>query len=587
MPRIRKKTSKRGTTNQRQKIKKKVSESHRKSKKAARKDKAAGNVHKKSKKDPGIPNDFPYKDQILAEAAQQRREAAEERQRRKEEKRALLGDVSSRPADADALEEDPADAEVLDGVMSLRAAPNVSAVNTTNILEAPMDVTPALPVLPGPPSLREVLNAADVVLHVLDARDPASSLSEILLESVSAKKVALVLNKADTIPQESLSNWLGYLRLKYTVFPVRSASGLLPTDPIPQPFNKKSPKPKIDDAIGLAPIWEMFDAVCSGLSRDELTVALVGVTNSGKSSLMNSLVKAMAVPIYSSASSALARRPHTTCTAQEVVTEIPGSGAKRVKLIDTPGLMFLHAESDQSEREKVRAKDLLLRCRGKLDRLKDPLFCVEHVMALANAQDLMLSYNLPAFTQGDPNALLASMAKVHGLVKKGGVLDHAGAARILLRDWSTGKLVRYTLPTDGPRSNVADVKDEIVNMLSTKKHLRKAGKLIRMTTGPTDTRQVIMDEEWEEESSEEDGGEEEGEEDDDKNGVRVDGEDGDDDEGMSGDEEAAAAEAEEESDSAPEVTAPPAKRKKTVSFAAGSGDSHRRKGGSAGGRKRR
>jgi len=74
MPRIRKKTSKRGTTNQRQKIKKKVSESHRKSKKTARKDKAAGNVHKKSKKDPGIPNDFPYKDQILAEAAQQRRE---------------------------------------------------------------------------------------------------------------------------------------------------------------------------------------------------------------------------------------------------------------------------------------------------------------------------------------------------------------------------------------------------------------------------------------------------------------------------------------------------------------------------------
>ena len=39
-------------------------------------------------KDPGIPANFPYKDQILAEIAEQRRQAAEAKEKRKEEKQA-------------------------------------------------------------------------------------------------------------------------------------------------------------------------------------------------------------------------------------------------------------------------------------------------------------------------------------------------------------------------------------------------------------------------------------------------------------------------------------------------------------------
>ncbi|KAF8271732.1 GNL3L/Grn1 putative GTPase-domain-containing protein [Lactarius quietus] len=71
MPRIRKKTSRRGTTAQRVRIKHKATESRKKAKKAAKKD-----VTWKSKKskDPGIPNNFPYKDQILAEIAEERRQ---------------------------------------------------------------------------------------------------------------------------------------------------------------------------------------------------------------------------------------------------------------------------------------------------------------------------------------------------------------------------------------------------------------------------------------------------------------------------------------------------------------------------------
>ena len=64
------------------------------------------------KKDPGIPNLFPYKDKILAEVEEKRRLKAEETERRKEEIRALKnGKTTSEVANGAPVEaEDDGDA---------------------------------------------------------------------------------------------------------------------------------------------------------------------------------------------------------------------------------------------------------------------------------------------------------------------------------------------------------------------------------------------------------------------------------------------------------------------------------------------
>ncbi|KAG8218300.1 hypothetical protein J3R82DRAFT_3914 [Butyriboletus roseoflavus] len=486
MPRIRKNTSKRGTTRQREKIKHKVSEHRKKAKKQARKDKAAGKlVQKKSKKDPGIPNNFPYKDQILAEVAEQRRQAAAERQRRKEEKRAAVtgdesNDLEKSPTPED-IDVDEQDGQGFDGVMSLRPALIPKSKDNSNVVT---ERIPAVPVFPGPSTLRQVVQKADVVLHVVDARDPAAGISDALAEAAQGKLIVLV-NKADTVPRESLEQWLVHLRTSFTVLPFRVSSAFMPSG---TPRNKNAKLIRKDDALGLTGLWTHLDDLTQTKNSEELVVAVTGVTNSGKSAVINSVLGSDVFSIYDTHMAASAKGPFTTTSAQEVVATMPGNDARRVRFIDTPGLQ----------------------CRGRIDQLKDPLFGVTDIVARGDTQDLMLAYNLPAFLQGDVTGFLAGLARVSGLIKKRGVLDHAGAARIVLRDWGTGRLMRYSMP-GGTSGGTREGDAAVLGAVRSRRELRSAVevKLVKMDAGVSDTREVEWDVMWGDEEEDEDEEEEE------------------------------------------------------------------------------
>ena len=65
MPKIRKKTSKRPTLRKQYSVQKKVKEHHRKIKKESKKLSKLGLRPKRMKKQPGVPNLFPYKEEML------------------------------------------------------------------------------------------------------------------------------------------------------------------------------------------------------------------------------------------------------------------------------------------------------------------------------------------------------------------------------------------------------------------------------------------------------------------------------------------------------------------------------------------
>lgn len=551
MPKIRKKTTNRAKTNDRAKLKHKVKESRKKKVKAAKKNPQWKSKHKK---DPGIPNDFPYKDQILAEVAEQRRVAAEEKQKRKEEKRLLAArakaGLSNEEGDdavsQEQMEVDHDDELELtgkdrlnvgsDGIASLSAKLVNKALKPrpklVEVEEADEEEEDSVPVLINRdlPNLKSALDSADVIVQVLDARDPMScrSLHLEMLAKESGKKMLLVVNKIDACPREAVASWTAYLRSEYPALLFRSATAFLPTGP--EQVNVKAKgkgKGKVtvpaDDAVGVDSVLECLGQWAQE-KRNEvpLTVAVVGITNVGKSSFVNSLLRKRALPVYSLSSSS--RGPTTTELPQETTLEVAG---KQIRFIDTPGLSFA-AHDDEEEghaqdQNEIRGRDILLRNKGRIDRLKDPSFPVAHIVARGNAEDLMLLYSIPAFAKGDAEAFLSGVARANQLIKKKGQLDLTGAARIVLRDWSLGKLARYTTASapapssDNAALDVAKLyaNDEpILASLKTRKEMRKAGGVVKFSPGAVETRKVAVDEPWVGLAGEDDEEGEESEEDD-------------------------------------------------------------------------
>ncbi|OCH95890.1 hypothetical protein OBBRIDRAFT_441971 [Obba rivulosa] len=496
MPRIRKKTSKRGSTNQRERIKHKAAETRKKRKRDERK-----NPQWKSKqaKDPGIPNNFPYKDQILAEVAEQRRQAAEEKQRRKEEKK-LAKDQVEHAESSDGEDSDTA----FDGVSGLnvraRKATGAKAAATAIEVEQVEDEVPVL-MNPDLPNLKAVLDIADIVVEVLDARDPLRCRSAHVEELAESKKVLLVLNKVDTCPREAIASWSESFRAEYPTVFFRSASAFLP--PTADPTGKGKAKERADDAWGLNEVTACLQRWAKEKTGGgPLVVAVVGVVNAGKSSFVNSLLRKASLQTYVLSSTVTQEGPTTTTHPQEVSTEIDG---RQFRIIDTPGLSW-HSPSveDAQEHERLRASDILLRNKGRIERLKDPAPVVSEIVSRAGREDLMLFYNLPAFAEGDSDAFLSGIARSHGLIKKGGVLDLAGAARIVLRDWSTGKFPRYAVPSSTASSSPKDpsfahvyAKDEqILSKLPTRKEMRKSKGVVKMKAGAFEVRRVVLDASW-------------------------------------------------------------------------------------------
>lgn len=211
----------------------------------------------------------------------------------------------------------------------------------------------------------------------------------------------------DTCPREAVASWSSYLRSEHPTFLFRSATSFLPEIPVTQSqpqVKKGKAKAKIpaDDSVGGESVLVCLAQWAKEKKGDEpLVVAVIGVTNVGivarlfhttrmlislllfffwqvgKSSLINSLLKRAALPVYTLASSS--RGPTTTELPQEVTLEFEG---QKIHFIDTPGLSFISKSEDDEEDdeddvdstvlEQYRARDILLRSKGRIDRLKDP-----------------------------------------------------------------------------------------------------------------------------------------------------------------------------------------------------------------------
>uniref|UniRef100_A0A8C8ABW3 Guanine nucleotide-binding protein-like 3 n=1 Tax=Otus sunia TaxID=257818 RepID=A0A8C8ABW3_9STRI len=385
------KASKRLTCHKRYKIQKKIREHHRKVRKEAKK-----RGRKKPKKDPGVPSAAPFKEELLREAEQRKQRLEELKQKQKlnrqkehEKKRKLEAKKNA------AKIKEKAEGKV--GVWY--------DFDSLKLIEA-----------------IKVIEASDVVLEVLDARDPMGCRCPQLEQAVTCsggdKKLLLVLNKIDLVPKENLEKWLNYLKKEFPTVAFKSATLMK------------------DRTMVRALTTECFGSKCLlkllqeyGKTQNKaIQVGVVGFPNVGKSSIINSLKGVRACNV------GLARG--VTKSMQIVHID------KQTKVLDSPSII---ADPSNSALALALRSIIGTEESGSADVLEG----VDAILNHCSKQQVIMHYSIPDFRNTEE--FLTLLGQKRGMLKKGGVPDIESVAKLLLCDWTGAKISYHSQPPGSQR----------------------------------------------------------------------------------------------------------------------------------------
>ncbi|GAO49374.1 hypothetical protein G7K_3525-t1 [Saitoella complicata NRRL Y-17804] len=480
-----KKKSKRGTARQKFKIEKNVREHARKQRKLAKNDPT---WRSKLKKDPGIPNLFPYKEKLLSEIEEKKRRFAEEKLRKKMENQAAGNAPEEEDDENDVEDEDEMyDDEDLDesGETGALAALVASARRRAAEYEGEEDedeeeydddedmmdedeemeeesegeyeeqvdavadrqgiTTKETSRKAYDKQFKSVVERADVILYVLDSRDPEGTRSRAVEKQVAAaeggnKQLYFVLNKIDLVPPHVLEGWVKHLSRSYPAVPFRSSN----SSPAGNPFNHngKTLRSTTNDLITTL----KADADKRGIKRS-LAIGVIGYPNVGKSSIINALVSRGG--LQKKAPAPTGGEAGLTKSIREV--KLDGS----IKLIDMPGIVF-PGSSKKLSKEEEQARLVLLNAIPP-SQITDPIPAATLILQkLTGSEELMdrllKHYDLPPLVTGtgrvadEATDFLVQVARKRGRIGRGGIPNINAAATLVVNDWCSGRVMWYNEP---------------------------------------------------------------------------------------------------------------------------------------------
>ncbi|KAF2905753.1 hypothetical protein ILUMI_00430 [Ignelater luminosus] len=416
-----KKRSKRQPARLRYKIEKKVRDHNRKERKEAKK---KGKV--KKQKLIQVPNICPFKEDILKEVEALKKQKEEEKKKLREAAK-LERKKQNEAKNAGGLAGLVDNAEMRNKLHET-LTPDLPTGEKTNKKENSLKAYYK--------EFKKVVEAADVILEVIDARDPLGTrclqVEKAVTEAPGNKRLVLVLNKADLVPRDILDKWLKYLR-KTTPAVAFKASTQNQSQKLGQrKFSQVKKANKLMEnsaSIGAELLMSLLANYCRNKGvKTSIRVGVVGLPNVGKSSLINSLKRSKACNVGAT--------PGVTKSMQEVQLD------SKIKLLDSPGIVFSSGSDETS----------CLRNAVRVSSLSDPITPANAILQRVTKQQMMDMYDITNYDT--PQEFYSLKANRMGRFKKGGVPNIEAAARSLLEDWNHGKIKYYTVPPEEDDANI-------------------------------------------------------------------------------------------------------------------------------------
>ncbi|KAI7718728.1 nuclear/nucleolar GTP-binding protein [Hortaea werneckii] len=299
--------------------------------------------------------------------------------------------------------------------------------------------------------LYKVIDSSDVVIHVLDARDPLGtrcrSVEKYIREEAPHKHLLFLINKCDLIPTSVAAKWVKLLSQEYPTLAFHAS--------LTNSFGKGT----------LISLLRQFSALHA--NRKQISVGFIGYPNTGKSSIINTLRKKKVC--------ATAPIPGETKVWQYITL------MKRIYLIDCPGIVP-PSMTDSPE-------DILLRGVVRVKNVENPAQYIPAVLKKCRKHHLERTYDVKGWEnkkdetkrkrkmedldgEADPGQeeeggsqdpmasanktdkvriqeavrFLELLARKGGRLLKGGEADVDGVAKMVLNDFLRGKIPWFSPP---------------------------------------------------------------------------------------------------------------------------------------------
>ena len=262
-------------------------------------------------------------------------------------------------------------------------------------------------------AMKEDIKLIDLVIELVDARVPLSSRNPDIDDLAKGKARMVLLNKSDLADERVNAQWAAWFEAK-NIHAVKVDSRNKGTLKQVQSVVQEACKEKIERDRK------------RGIMNRPIRTMVVGIPNVGKSTFINSFA--------GKACAKTGNKPGVTKGNQWIRLN------KTLELLDTPGILW-----PKFENQTVGLKLALIGSINDQILNKDDLAC-RCIRILKERYPGMVSQRFGLETEDkEPAAILEDVARLRSCLMKGGELDIARAAAMVLDDFRSGKLGRVTL----------------------------------------------------------------------------------------------------------------------------------------------